>query len=55
VHELKDVVSGVIKGRENPQEITLFKSNGIALEDVATAAKIYTLAKAEGIGQELAL
>ncbi len=55
VHELKDVVAGKIPGREHPDEITLFKSNGIALEDVATAAKIYAVAIAQGIGQKLSL
>ncbi|RMF92569.1 MAG: ornithine cyclodeaminase family protein [Nitrospinota bacterium] len=55
VHELKDVVTGAVPGRTSPQEITLFKSNGIALEDVATAARVYAVAKAEGIGQELPL
>jgi alanine dehydrogenase len=41
VVELKDVVSGGVAGRTNPREITLFKSNGLALEDVISAAFVY--------------
>jgi ornithine cyclodeaminase/alanine dehydrogenase-like protein (mu-crystallin family) len=44
VVELKDVVSGGAAGRTSPREITLFKSNGLALEDVISAAFVYELA-----------
>jgi ornithine cyclodeaminase/alanine dehydrogenase-like protein (mu-crystallin family) len=30
-----------VKGRKNPEEITLFKSCGTALEDLATAIMVY--------------
>jgi alanine dehydrogenase len=39
--ELGEVVAGTKPGRTSPEEITLFKSLGIAVEDVATAALIY--------------
>lgn len=55
VHELGEVVAGRLPGRRSDQEITLFKSNGIALEDVAVAWRVYERAKAEGFGQELPL
>jgi len=53
IHELGEVVSGKIKGRARDGDITLFKSIGIAIEDIAVAAHIYELAKAKGIGQKL--
>ena len=52
-HELKDVVSGRMSGRPNGDSITLFESQGVALEDVAAALHVYGKAKEEGIGQEL--
>ncbi len=45
VVELAQVVAGHHPGRSNPQEITLFKSNGIALEDVVVAGWLYEKAK----------
>ncbi len=41
VGELCHVVSGERPGRQSPAQITLFKSNGIALEDVAVAGFVY--------------
>jgi alanine dehydrogenase len=40
VWELSDVVQGRI-ARTSPDQITLFKSNGIAMEDIAAALHIY--------------
>jgi len=53
--ELGLVVTGEFPGREDVKEITLFKSNGIALEDVALAGKIYQAAVAAGLGENLPL
>jgi ornithine cyclodeaminase/alanine dehydrogenase-like protein (mu-crystallin family) len=53
VHELGQIVAGRFVGRENPQQITLFKSLGIGIEDVATAARVYAKAKEAGIGKIL--
>jgi Predicted ornithine cyclodeaminase, mu-crystallin homolog len=53
IHELCDVVLGKIKGRREDKDITLFKSLGIAIEDIAIAAHIYKLAKERSLGQEL--
>jgi ornithine cyclodeaminase/alanine dehydrogenase-like protein (mu-crystallin family) len=55
VAELADVVSGKVPGRTSPQEITLFKSVGFALEDLVAARLAYTRAKARGIGREVSL
>lgn len=53
IHELGEVVSGKIKGRARDEDNTLFKSLGIAIEDIAVAAHVYELAKARGLGQTL--
>jgi ornithine cyclodeaminase/alanine dehydrogenase-like protein (mu-crystallin family) len=55
VWELADVVSAKVPGRQSEAEITLFKSNGIAIEDVVVSAKIYELARQKGIGKEVAM
>jgi len=51
--ELGLVVVGDFPGREDDGEITLFRSHGIALEDVAFAGAIYKAAVDGGIGERL--
>jgi alanine dehydrogenase len=51
VRELGQVIVGRYRGREHDQDITLFKSLGIAVEDVAVAARVYARAQAEGVGR----
>jgi ornithine cyclodeaminase/alanine dehydrogenase-like protein (mu-crystallin family) len=51
VRELGQVIVGRFSGRPHPQDITLFKSLGIAIEDVAVAARVYTRAQAAGAGR----
>ncbi len=51
--ELGDVLTGATDGRTSPDEITLFKSLGIAIEDLAAAQLIYHRALAEGVGASL--
>jgi len=41
VQPLSHIVGGLLPPRQSPEEITLFKSLGIALEDVAAAATVY--------------
>src|SRR5205823_9032251 len=53
VHELGQVIVGRYTGRAHPQDVTLFKSLGIAIEDVAVAARVYAKAQAEGMGKVL--
>jgi ornithine cyclodeaminase len=48
--ELGQVIAGTIKGREFKEEITLFKTVGIAVQDVVTAFKIYQKANINNIG-----
>lgn len=51
--ELGLVVIGEFPGREDADEITLFESQGIALEDVALAAKVFEAAAKSGVGERL--
>jgi alanine dehydrogenase len=53
--ELREVVAGRYAGREGEDGITLFKSNGVALEDVAAASLVYDRAVREGVGKEVGL
>ncbi|MGE5193588.1 MAG: ornithine cyclodeaminase family protein [Deltaproteobacteria bacterium] len=53
MRELADVVVGRETGRKTPESITLFKSVGLALEDVAAAARLVELAEKEGLGKRL--
>jgi alanine dehydrogenase len=53
--ELGLVVVGEFPGREEESEITLFRSHGIALEDVALAGKIYRAAVDSHVGTPLPL
>jgi ornithine cyclodeaminase/alanine dehydrogenase-like protein (mu-crystallin family) len=55
VRELAQIVSGKLPGRTNRAQITLFKSNGIAIEDVVVAGRIYELARERRIGREIPL
>jgi ornithine cyclodeaminase/alanine dehydrogenase-like protein (mu-crystallin family) len=53
IHELGQVIVGRYTGRAHPQDVTLFKSLGIGLEDVAVAAQVYEKARAAGLGRML--
>jgi alanine dehydrogenase len=53
VGELADIVAGQVSGRTNASEITLFKSNGIAIEDIVVAGRIFEMALQRGIGRQV--
>jgi len=55
IHELGELVAGRIKGRTRAEDVTLFKSLGIALEDVAVGSYVYEKARKEGLGREVGL
>ena len=55
VHEIGDVIAGKVVGRTKADDITLFKSHGIAIEDVAVAAVVYERARDGGIGNPIPL
>jgi len=48
--EIGEVFAGTLVGRSDDREITLFKSLGMAVEDVATARHLYRLACERGLG-----
>jgi alanine dehydrogenase len=51
IHELGQVIVGRFTGRARPQDVTLFKSLGIGIEDVAVAARVYARAQEVGLGR----
>jgi ornithine cyclodeaminase/alanine dehydrogenase-like protein (mu-crystallin family) len=53
VHELHEVVAGEVAGRHSPDDIVVFKSNGIAAWDVAIGAAAFEGARERGVGREL--
>jgi ornithine cyclodeaminase/alanine dehydrogenase len=55
VGDLGQVVAGDVAGRTSPDDVTLFKSEGLAIQDVAVARKVYDLALEQGAGQEVDL
>lgn len=55
VAELQEIITGSRPGRTSSEDVTLFKSAGIALWDVAAAGAIYRRALEAGRGKEIAL
>ena len=53
VRELCEIVAGKRPGRKNPEQITLFKSNGIASWDLAVGAQVFERAEKEGLGRKI--
>ncbi len=53
VQEVCHVVNGEVQGRKSSEDITLFKSLGLAIEDVATATWIYRKAQSLHVGKNI--
>lgn len=53
VRELADIVSGKASGRTSHGQVTLFKSSGIASEDIAVSGRIYELARERHMGTHI--
>jgi len=53
IRELGELVTGKAKGRTSPSDLTLFKSLGIALEDMAFGELVYQRALAQGVGKPI--
>lgn len=51
--ELGELITGKKAGRINDNEITIFKSNGLAIQDVATAKLVFERAVNAGIGMKV--
>jgi ornithine cyclodeaminase len=55
VGEIGELLLGRVPGRRTEAEVTIFKSLGLAVEDVAAAEFIYERARAEGRGSRVEL
>jgi ornithine cyclodeaminase len=55
VVELGEIVAGTAEGRTSPEQITLYKSVGVAVQDLAAAALVLAAARERGAGQEIEL
>ncbi len=53
--ELGEIVTGKKVGRTNEKEITIFKSLGLAIQDISTASKVYEIALKRGVGKLLTI
>jgi ornithine cyclodeaminase len=53
--ELGEVVIGAHPGRTSPEEVTVFRSLGLAVEDLAAAEYVVQRARKEGAGTEVPL
>ena len=48
--EIGEILLGKKPGRENDDEVTIFDSTGMAIQDITTAARIYQNAMAQNVG-----
>ena len=55
VTEIGEVIAGTQAGRTAPDQLTVYKSTGHAVEDAAAVRLVYERARAEGAGQRVAL
>ena len=53
--ELGEIVAGLKPGRTSPREVTLFKSVGVAAQDLAAAARVLQHAQEHRLGTEVSL
>ena len=53
IRPLSDIVGGLAPGRASPEEITLFESHGLGLEDLAAACRVVERARERGMGIEI--
>jgi len=53
--ELGELLAGTAEGRSSPDELTVFKSLGLAVEDLAAAEHLYRRARETGAGAEVDL
>ncbi len=53
VYELGQVIAEQVEGRRGPEDITLFASQGLALEDIAAARVVYDRAVERDVGRDI--
>ena len=51
--ELGEVVAGRVPGRTTREEITLFESQGMGIQDVYVGARLLAIARERGVGVDL--
>jgi alanine dehydrogenase len=52
--EIGEVLIGAAPGRESPDDVTVFRSLGLAVEDLAAAEYVVRRAREAGVGTEVA-
>src|SRR5215510_14997753 len=55
VGELGELLEGTVEGRQSPNDVTIFKSLGLAVEDIVAADLVYRKAVQQDAGEELEL
>ena len=53
--EIGEVIAGIRPGRTSAEQVTLFESQGMAIQDLVIAAHLLRLAREEGAGSEVDL
>jgi alanine dehydrogenase len=53
VYDLAPVLLGKYPGRGSPRDVTVFKSLGLGIEDIAVAARLVQLARQQGVGRDI--
>jgi ornithine cyclodeaminase len=51
--ELGEVINGTRAGRATPEQVTLFESQGMAIQDLIIAAELARMAREQGLGVEV--
>jgi ornithine cyclodeaminase/alanine dehydrogenase-like protein (mu-crystallin family) len=49
--ELGEIIAGKVMGRTSDKDVTLFKSVGIAVQDLAAATRVFEQAEVQGLGK----
>jgi ornithine cyclodeaminase len=53
--ELGEIIAGIRPGRTNREQVTLFESQGMAMQDLIIASDIVRLAREKGVGEDVAI
>jgi ornithine cyclodeaminase len=53
--ELGELVAGTKRGRSTPEQITVYKSVGVAVQDAAAVALVIAAAQQQDIGEQISL
>jgi len=53
--EIGELISGARPGRTSPDQITLYKSVGVAVQDAVAARLVLEAAEQRGVGREIAI